>query len=151
MNAGAPTERQKRRPEASGTNCKIQRQNKRVDAAAGLRASAKGHGRSASIFRSAPRRMRRDAEGAKALLPRMNAGAPTERPTLRQTNAAGVSFLSRVLGSGEWGRRLKPTLLKGESSKRAGPANTIGTRTARRMPALQGKRATANRGGGWSV
>jgi len=71
--------------------------------------------------------MRRDAEGAKALLPRMNAGAPTEvpthetakggrrrdqdekaslrLPTLRQTNAAVVSFLSWLLGSGEWRHR----------------------------------------------
>ena len=33
-----------------------------------------------------------------------------------------------------------PVPLKGEDkSKRAGPANTIGTRTARRMPALQGR------------
>jgi hypothetical protein len=60
--------------------------------------------------------MRRDAEGAKALLPRMNAGGPTEVlthetakggrrrdqdemgvvavATVRQTNAAVVSFLS---------------------------------------------------------
>jgi len=60
--------------------------------------------------------MRRDAEGAQALLPRMNAGAPTEvltretakggrrraqdekgvvaAATLRQTNSAVVSFLS---------------------------------------------------------
>jgi hypothetical protein len=48
--------------------------------------------------------MRRDAEGAKALLPRMNAGAPTETPALRQIIASSVSFSSRLVGSGDWGQ-----------------------------------------------
>jgi len=40
--------------------------------------SAKAHRFSGSSFGALPDKMRRDAKGAEALLPRMNAGAPTE-------------------------------------------------------------------------